>query len=117
MDTNMVKEKMSMMLKKMWATPETIKAVEADPMSSSKPEEAPTASVTVVAVKKPEAMAMDYNITDEQIDKMSEQEAKDTLKKWRDIMNKEEKDEEKITPNPKPEQSIAERVMNTPNFK
>lgn len=127
----MLKEKMTMMLKKMGASPDTLKAVESDSYSS-KPVETPTASVTVVAVKKPEDSTEEEtpndkmesecaNMTDDQINKMSESEAKDYIKKMRDSM-KQDKEEDlmeegKPTPNPKPEQSVAERVMNTPNFK
>lgn len=101
---DMIKEKMVEMAKKIGCSPETIKAMESD-MSSEKP------SVTVAVVKK-ETPESDTKLTDEQIDKMSEQEAKDMLKK---IMS-EEKTEDMSEEEPKKEESTSDRIMNARTF-
>ena len=98
-----MKSKMIELAKKMWVSDETIKTMESDMSKTSTPE---AASVTVAVVKKDEEPS--YDISDEQIDKMSEQEAKDMLKKWREVMGKKEEESEDKSP--------ASRIMDFKGF-
>lgn len=123
MDTSMIKQKMIDMATKMWATPETLKAMEADSFQASP-------SVTVAVVKSSSSDSGTENetddstdkfleecskLSDQDIDKMSEQEAKDYLKKVRDAEKADitaETTKETPTPNPKPNSRIMDaKVM------
>lgn len=95
-----IKAKMLEMAKRMGMSDDTLKAMESDKMEASTP------SVTVAIVKEEESDKKEgdiekecANLTDDQISKMSDTEAKDYLKKIRDSY-KEDAPKEEITPNP-----------------
>lgn len=108
----MIKDKMIQMATKLGMSPETIKSMESDTMSTT-----PSTSSVTVAVVKPESsdtttedkvMEECAKFTDEQIDKMSEQEAKDYLKKVRDAAKADMESDKTETPAPKPVNRIMD---------
>ena len=117
MDSTMIKDKMIQMATKLGMSPDTIKAMQDDSLSAT-PSSVTVAVVKPVSTEAPESEDKVFEecakFTDEQIDKMSEQEAKDYLKKVRDASKEDvESDKEEMpTPNPKPTNRIMDaKVM------
>lgn len=104
MDMDIIKSKIIEVATKIWISPETIKAMESDMAKKIETPKEEWESVTVVVAKKEDW----EELTSEQIDKMSEQEAKDLLKK--EVWCEDKKEKTDISEK-KP--SIADRLMDS----
>lgn len=103
---NPMLDKVTQILSKLGVSTDTISKV-ADEASKKQPE----VTVTKVAVAV-EPKEEDENLTDEQIDKMTEKEAKDYIKKIRD----EDMKEEEPCDMPEKKQSITSRLAQMPDM-
>lgn len=94
MDMRMVSAKFLEMAKKLWVSPETVSSIEKD-LSSKKPTTVVVAKVSkwLAPAEQLKQVSDCCNKTDEEIDNMSEKEAKQCIKDCRDACKTEESDE------------------------
>ena len=109
METNPILEKLAMIASKLGVSTETISKMTDE---ATKSQSAPAVTVTKVTVEPKEEI-----LTDEQIDKMTEKEAKDYIKKMRDEDKQEEtSDSPDITPVVVKKESNSSRLSKSPDM-